>query len=188
MVYAETVVACQAIVSGAESNLLMRTIVSYGFAGFCLALIASTALATAEDGGGGSGGHGGGGHSSDSPSAEGSSDSGGSGSGAAPGPPSAGAFGSSSGRGLVAFGDRDGDESVDADQDKARELVEHGVIRPLRDILARVRDQAPGDVVGVDLGRRGGRWVYGLKVLTPAGKRVEIAVDAGTMAILSARR
>jgi uncharacterized membrane protein YkoI len=88
--------------------------------------------------------------------------------------------------GPLAFGDRDGSESADADQDQARELVNHGVIHPLSDILARVRDQAPGDVVGVDLSRRGGRWVYGLKVLTPAGRRMEIA--AGTMAILSARQ
>jgi hypothetical protein len=90
--------------------------------------------------------------------------------------------------GLLAVGDRDGDAAVDADQDRARQLVEHGVIRPLRDILERVRNEAPGDVVGIDLRRRSGRWVYGLKVLTPAGRRLEIAVDAETMAILPVRQ
>jgi hypothetical protein len=164
----------------------MRTIVSYRFAGLCLALLLSTALAAAEDGGGGgSGGDHGSGHSSDGDSSDASG--GGGGNDSAEGASLTGVSGRAS-DGLLAFGDRDGDESVDANQDQARELVEHGVIRPLRDILAHVRDQAPGDVVGVDLSHHSGRWVYGLKVLTPAGRRVEIAVDAGTMAILSERR
>jgi len=164
----------------------MRTI-RYRFSGLCLALLLSTALAAAEDGGGGgssSGSHDSS-HSADSASSDGSGD------GRSGGDPPGASFArsaSSGSDGLLAFGDHDGDESVDADQDQARELVEHGVIRPLREILARIRDQAPGDVVGVDLSRHGGRWVYGLKVLTPAGRRLDIAVDAGTMAILSARR
>jgi hypothetical protein len=70
------------------------------------------------------------------------------------------------------------------DAEQARELVKHGIIHPLREILQEVRRDAPGDVVGVDLSRQGSRWIYDLKVLTPAGKRVDIAVDAGTMAIL----
>ena len=85
-------------------------------------------------------------------------------------------------------GDRDGDADGDADQDQARELVEHGTIRPLREILERVRDATPGEVVGIAFAHRGGRWIYGLKLLTPAGKRVELTVDAGTLAILPERR
>ena len=44
------------------------------------------------------------------------------------------------------------------------------------------------EVVGIAFARRSGRWVYGLKVLTPAGRRVEIIVDAETLAILPGRR
>jgi uncharacterized membrane protein YkoI len=82
-------------------------------------------------------------------------------------------------------GDHDAD---DVDQNQARELREHGVIHPLRDVLERVRTASPGEVVGIALARRGGRWVYGIKVLTPAGRRVEVGVDAGTLAIVPARR
>ena len=38
------------------------------------------------------------------------------------------------------------------------------------------------------LSRRGERWIYGIKVLTPAGRRVEVSVDAGTLALIPARR
>jgi hypothetical protein len=140
----------------------MRAIIGYRLAAFSLAAILSTAFAAADDGA-----RVGGDPSSD--------------------PSSAGVSAGGSG-GLLTVGDRDGDEVVDADQDQARQLVEHGVIRPLRDILERVRNEAPGDLVGIDLRRRGGRWVYGLKVLTPGGRRLEIAVDAETMVILPVRQ
>jgi hypothetical protein len=140
----------------------MRAIIGYRLAAFSLAAILSTAFAVADDRGRVGG--------------------------APPSDPSSAGVNAGGSDGLLIVGDRNGDESVDADQDRARELVEHGVIRPLRDILERVRNEAPGDLVGVDLRRRGGRWVYGLKVLTPAGRRVEIAVDAETMAILPVRQ
>jgi uncharacterized membrane protein YkoI len=139
---------------------VMKPIIGCGLTAFSLAVILSTALAAADDAGRAGGDH--------------------------PLDPAASADVSPGS--LFAVGDRDGDKAVDADQDRARELVEHGVIRPLRDILERVRAEAPGDVVGVNLSRRSGRWVYGLRVLTPAGRRVEIAIDAGTMAILPASR
>lgn len=136
----------------------MRAIIGYRVVAFFVAAILSTAFAAADDGGRIGG---------DPPS-----------------DPSSAGLNAGGSDGLFTVGDRDGD----VDQDQARELVEHGVIRPLRDILGRVRNEAPGDLVGIDLRRRSGRWVYGLKVLTPAGRRVEIAVDAETMAILPARR
>ena len=84
--------------------------------------------------------------------------------------------------------DRDGDADGDADQNQARELVEHGIIRPLREVLEHVRTAAPGEVVGIAFAHRAGRWIYGLQVLTPAGRGVELKVDAGTLAILPGRR
>jgi len=167
---------------------MMKTIMSYRLAAISLAVLLSTAFAAADDGGNGGGDHSSD-HSSGGSASDGAGDggSGSSGGGRSFDPSSASVNAGGSG-GPLALGDRDGDEAVDADQDQARELVEHGIIRPLRDILRQVRNEAPGDVVGVDLRRRSGRWVYGLKVLTPAGKRVEIAVDAGTMAILPVRQ
>ena len=164
----------------------MKEIISSRFAGVGLALLLSTALAAADDGGGrgGSRGDHGSDHSSDGGSSNGSrSDGGKVGSGS-----SGSSFASAASTrsvGALAYADRGGNGSAHTDQDQTRKLVEHGLIHPLRDILARVRDQAPGDVVGINLSRRSGRWVYTLEVLTPTGMRVDVAVDGGTMVILS---
>ena len=78
-------------------------------------------------------------------------------------------------------------DAGDAGPDQARELVARGLIRPLQEILVEVRNKAPGDIVGITLAQRKGHWVYGFKVLTGAGRRLEITVDARTMALLSTR-
>jgi uncharacterized membrane protein YkoI len=68
----------------------------------------------------------------------------------------------------------------DEDHDVARELYEHGEIRPLSEILPMVGKRTPGDVVAVDLVGVGNRWVYRFQVVTPEGRRVIVDVDAGT--------
>lgn len=73
---------------------------------------------------------------------------------------------------------------ADSDQDRARAALERGEIRPLDQVLAAARQAVPGDVVSVGLKRKKDRWYYKLKVLTPAGKRAEIRVDAATLAII----
>lgn len=70
------------------------------------------------------------------------------------------------------------------DQDRARTALERGEVRPLGEVLAAARAAVPGDVVDVRLRRKKDRWRYELKVLTPAGKRREVEVDARTLAIL----
>lgn len=70
------------------------------------------------------------------------------------------------------------------DQDQARKALEMGEIRPLDQVLAAIRAVVPGDVVALDLKRKKGRWRYEIKILTPAGKRREVKVDATTLAIL----
>lgn len=71
-----------------------------------------------------------------------------------------------------------------SDQDRAKAALERGEIKPLDRILAAVRAVAPGDVVGVKLERKGERWIYELKVLTPAGKRREVEIDASSLEIV----
>jgi uncharacterized membrane protein YkoI len=83
--------------------------------------------------------------------------------------------------GALADGSHHGE---DRDHDVARELYEHGAIRSLHDILATVAAQVTGDVVAVDLVERGERWVYEVQVVTSAGQRVMIAVDAATATAL----
>ncbi len=71
--------------------------------------------------------------------------------------------------------------SDDAGHDRARELLQHGEILPLAEIVARLSTLYPGDVLGVSLVRHRGRWLYRFKVLAPDGKLREVAIDAKTM-------
>ena len=64
------------------------------------------------------------------------------------------------------------------DQDAAREAVENGEIRPLADILAAVRGELPGEVVGVEIESKKGHWIYEFRVLDGKGHLFEVYVDA----------
>jgi uncharacterized membrane protein YkoI len=69
------------------------------------------------------------------------------------------------------------------DQDEAREAVQHGAIRPLDEILAKLRDRFPGEIVKVKLEREHGIWIYEFRLLDPQGRLREISVDAATGAV-----
>ena len=56
--------------------------------------------------------------------------------------------------------------------------VERGEIRPLADILAAIRDKLPGEVAGVEVERKDGRWVYEFRVVDGKGRLFEVYVDA----------
>jgi uncharacterized membrane protein YkoI len=68
----------------------------------------------------------------------------------------------------------------DGDHDRARDLYERGEIEGLADIMAIVRAKAPGEIVGVDLIRAGGKWVYRFQVVAADGRRRIVDVDAGS--------
>jgi uncharacterized membrane protein YkoI len=70
------------------------------------------------------------------------------------------------------------------DHERARAALERGEALPLADILARVRPELGGEVVGVDFERDGSRWIYEFKVIGPAGRLVEVHVDAATARVL----
>ncbi len=63
------------------------------------------------------------------------------------------------------------------DQDLVRVAVERGEILPLADILAHVRSRLPGDVVGVEIERKDGRWLYEFRVVDAKGRLFEAYVD-----------
>jgi len=64
------------------------------------------------------------------------------------------------------------------DQDKVRQAVANGEIRPLADILGAVRGKLPGEVTGVEIERKGGRWLYEFRTFDRAGRLFEVYVDA----------
>ncbi len=74
----------------------------------------------------------------------------------------------------------------DDDHDLARELYEHGTIKPLSQVLAAVTQRVPGDVVAVDLLQdQDDHWIYVVQVVTADGRRVIVNVDATDAAILN---
>lgn len=69
------------------------------------------------------------------------------------------------------------------DQDMTRQAVERGEIRPLADILAAIRGKLPGEVIGVEIERKNGRWLYEFRVSDSKGRLFEVYVDARSGAI-----
>ena len=70
------------------------------------------------------------------------------------------------------------------DHERARRALEEGRARPLADILTQVRGRLGGEVIDVEFDRENGRYIYELKVITPAGQLREVHVDALTAEIL----
>jgi uncharacterized membrane protein YkoI len=71
----------------------------------------------------------------------------------------------------------------DRKYDDVRRAVERGEIRPLADILAAIRDKLPGEVAGVEVERRNGRWLYEFRVVDSKGRLFDVYVDAHSATI-----
>jgi len=69
------------------------------------------------------------------------------------------------------------------DHDAVRRAVERGAIRPLSEILAAVRDKLPGEIAGVEVEEKHGRWLYEFRVVGSKGQLFEVYVDARTATI-----
>ena len=65
-------------------------------------------------------------------------------------------------------------------RDEVRRAVEAGEIRALADILNSVRSKLPGEIAGVKVERKEGRWLYELRVVDGQGRLLEVYVDAGS--------
>ena len=64
-----------------------------------------------------------------------------------------------------------------------RHAVERAEIRSLADILDVLRGKLPGEVVGVEIERKNGRWLYEFRVVDEKGRLFEVYVDARTATI-----
>jgi len=73
------------------------------------------------------------------------------------------------------------------DQERARHAVESGQAMPLSKVLNAVSAKVEGEVVGIEIDRENGRYVYEIKVITPSGQLREMLVDALTAEILKRR-
>ena len=63
-------------------------------------------------------------------------------------------------------------------RDEVRRAVETGQIRSLADILKAVREKLPGEVSGVEIDRKDGRWRYEFRVVDGQGRLFEVYIDA----------
>lgn len=67
------------------------------------------------------------------------------------------------------------------DQEIARKALLEGRIRPLAEITEMVKPKLPGSILGVELEvEDGGRIVYEFDVVDPAGRLMEVEVDAAS--------
>lgn len=71
-----------------------------------------------------------------------------------------------------------------ADHDQARQAMEAGQILPLQTVIQRLARERPGQLLEVELERKGTRWVYEIKLLEPNGRLVKLKLDARTGALL----
>lgn len=65
-------------------------------------------------------------------------------------------------------------------RDQVRRAVEAGEIRSLAEILNAVRGKLPGEVAGVEIERKNGRWLYEFRVVGSEGRLFEVYIDASS--------
>lgn len=65
-----------------------------------------------------------------------------------------------------------------SEQEEARQAVESGQARPLKDILRQLRGEVDGRVLDASLDQVGGRWIYRIKMLGRDGRVRVLGVDA----------
>jgi uncharacterized membrane protein YkoI len=76
------------------------------------------------------------------------------------------------------------DDDRDDDSHRARNAVSSGTILPLATILRRLDSGFAGRLIDADLKRRSGRVIYELQIVTPAGRVLEVDVDAATARVV----
>lgn len=68
--------------------------------------------------------------------------------------------------------------------EEIRQLRESGQILSAEDILARSRAIQPGQVVGLELEREDGRWIYEVKLIDERNRVHEFELDAANGEVL----
>lgn len=71
--------------------------------------------------------------------------------------------------------------------DQIRQARQQGHIRPLRWIMAQLKNTYPGRLLKAKVIQRNGRYLYTLGILQPNSYLIRLVVDANTAQILKAR-
>jgi uncharacterized membrane protein YkoI len=79
----------------------------------------------------------------------------------------------------------DDEHDGERDQDRAFQALQRGEIMPLDKVLAGLVAGHPGELVGVELERRNGRWIYEVRLIDGSGRLVDLDVDARTGKVIS---
>ncbi|MFI4986931.1 MAG: PepSY domain-containing protein [Alphaproteobacteria bacterium] len=77
------------------------------------------------------------------------------------------------------------------DHERAREALQAGQVRPLKDIVGSVQRRCGGRVIEVELEERpqgeGHQWLYELRMLMPKGDVLGLELNAATAEILGVK-
>lgn len=73
------------------------------------------------------------------------------------------------------------------DHDVALGALARQEILPLDALLSQIRKTISGEVVGIELERNRGVWVYEIKVISPGAHMVQALVDARTARVIETR-
>lgn len=73
------------------------------------------------------------------------------------------------------------------DHDRARQALEAGEVLPLRTLLERIERDHPGQIMEVELERKGAGWIYEVKLLKTGGALVKLKIDARNGAVLGSK-
>ena len=71
-----------------------------------------------------------------------------------------------------------------SDQDRARAALQAGEVLSLRTILERIERDHLGQVIEAELERKGGRWIYELKVVQTGRQLIKLEIDASSGEVL----
>lgn len=73
---------------------------------------------------------------------------------------------------------------IDEDHETARKALEQREVLPLGEVLAKIEQEQPGDVIEIELERKGGVWIYELELIDTDGRVRELDIDARSGEIL----
>ena len=78
-------------------------------------------------------------------------------------------------------------ETERGEREAVRAAVERGELKSLFEVLQSVRPKLPGEVLGIEIEREHGLWIYEFRVVDDKGRLFDVYVDAATAQILKTK-